>query len=98
MRVWQRTARLSSGGRAVFLFSRRPIHFPWMASIAESFRSTCGFERGAPECSTQLLPEGTPQVGQRTEHTCLGVRSFFFTLERYSKTRGKNCPIWNNLR
>jgi hypothetical protein len=52
--------------------------FPWMASIAESFRFRCGSERRAPECSTQRIPAATPHVGQGTEFTCLGVSSFFF--------------------
>src|ERR1700676_4051672 len=66
-----------------------------MASIAESFRSTCGSVRGAPECSTQTIPAATPHVGQGTETSCSGVSSFFFISEHYSKTCRKNCPIWN---
>src|ERR1700675_3413540 len=38
-----------------------------IASMAQNFRSTCGAVRGAPECSTQLLPAATPHVGQGTE-------------------------------
>jgi hypothetical protein len=70
-------------------------HSPWMAAIAESFRSTCGSERGAPECSTQRSPTATPHVGQGTETSCAGVSSFFFTSGRYSKAGQKSCPIWN---
>jgi hypothetical protein len=35
-------------------------------------------------------------VGQGTETTCSGVRSFFFIRTRYSKTRRKIRPIGNN--
>jgi hypothetical protein len=48
------------------------------ASIAENLRSMCGSERGAPECTTQRSRMRAPQVGQRTEDICLGVRSLLF--------------------
>src|SRR5271168_3205604 len=54
-------------------------HSPSLASIAASFLSTCGSERGPPECSTQRSPTPTPQVGQGTDDNCSGVSSFFFT-------------------
>src|SRR5271156_3481721 len=47
--------------------------------MAANFRSTCGSERRAPECSTQRSPADTPHVGQATDACCLGVSSFFFT-------------------
>src|SRR5580693_52274 len=65
-------------------FCATGIYFPWMASIAESFRSTCGSVRGIPECSTQRCPAATPHVGQGTETTCSGVSSFFFIPRCYS--------------
>jgi len=49
-----------------------------MASAAENFRSTCGPERGPPECSTQASPAAAPQVGQGTTEICSEVSSFFF--------------------
>ena len=49
-----------------------------MASAAENFRSTCGPERGPPECSTQHSPAAAPQVGQGMADICSGVSSFFF--------------------
>jgi hypothetical protein len=53
-------------------------HFLSMASIAASFRSTCGSERRAPECSAQRSPADTLHVGQVTDACCLGVSAFFF--------------------
>lgn len=50
------------------------------ASAAENFRSTCGPERGPPECSTQASPAAAPQVGQGTTDICSEVSSFFFIL------------------
>src|ERR1700726_700089 len=55
-----------------------------MASIAESFRSTCGSERGAPECTTQRRPAATPHVGHGTDDNCFVVSSFFPV---------ENCPM-----
>src|SRR5277367_1883106 len=60
-------------------------HSPSLASIAASFLSTCGSERGPPECSTQRSPTPTPQVGHGTDDNCSGVSSFFFT-----QTESKN--------
>jgi hypothetical protein len=57
-----------------------------MASEAANVRSMCGFERGAPESSTQRFPAATPHVGQGTEDNCLGVSSFFFILAECTKT------------
>jgi hypothetical protein len=55
-----------------------------MASIAESFRSTCGSERGAPQCTTQRRPAATPHVGHGTDDNCFVVSSFFPV---------ENCPM-----
>jgi hypothetical protein len=49
-----------------------------MASAAENFRSTCGPERGPPECSTHGSPAAAPQVGQGTTDICSEVSSFRF--------------------
>jgi hypothetical protein len=49
-----------------------------IASAAENFRSTCGPERGPPECSTQISPAAAPHVGQGTTDICSEVSSFFF--------------------
>jgi hypothetical protein len=54
-------------------------HSPTIAPAAASFLSTCGSERGPPECSTQRSPTPTPQVGHGTDDNCSGVSSFFFT-------------------
>src|SRR6267143_962308 len=59
------------------------------ASVAQNFRSTCASERGAPECSTQRFPAGTPHVGQGTEDNCVGVRSFMRICVACYRTRGK---------
>jgi hypothetical protein len=53
-----------------------------MSSKAANFRFTCGCERGAPECSSQHVPIGTPHVGQGTEDACSDVGSLFFILDR----------------
>ena len=45
----------------------RCIHSLSMASAAANFRSVCGSERGAPECSTQRSPAAAPHLGQGTE-------------------------------
>jgi len=71
----------------------RWTHWPSMASIAANFRSTCGSERGAPDCSTQLSPAATPHVGQGTEDNCSGVSSFFFIRAGYSKTWRKTIQL-----
>jgi hypothetical protein len=52
-----------------------------------------GFERGAPESSTQRFPAATPHVGQGTEDNCLGVSSFFFILAECSKTQSHKRTI-----
>jgi hypothetical protein len=56
----------------------RCIHSLSMASAAANFRSVCGSERGAAECSTQRSPAAAPHLGQGTEDACSGVSSFFF--------------------
>jgi len=66
-----------------------------MAAVAENFRSTCGSERGAPECSTQRFPAATPHVGHGTEDICLGVSSFFFIRTECDNTHPRNRPILN---
>jgi hypothetical protein len=68
-----------------------------MASAAANFLSTCGSERGAPECSTQPSPAATPHVGQGTEDTCSGVSSFFFTQKECDNIELRNCPILNTF-
>jgi hypothetical protein len=60
-----------------------------MASAAESFRSTWGSERGAPEWRRQRSPTATPQVGQGTEESCAEVRSFIRIRREYDKKNGK---------
>jgi hypothetical protein len=64
-----------------------------MASEAANVRSTCGFERRAPESSTQRFPAATPHVGQGTEDNCLGVSSFFFIRTGYVKTWRKTIQL-----
>ncbi len=64
-----------------------------IASAAESFRSTCGPERGAPECSKQRSPVATPHVGHGTENNCFAVRSLFLIWVRYDKTSRKTVPF-----
>src|ERR1700674_609774 len=61
------------------------LFFLSSVSAAESLRSTCGAERGAPDCSKQPFPEATPHVGQGTERTIFGARSFFFIGVRCAK-------------
>ena len=58
----------------------------------ENFRSTCGSERGAPECSKQGSPGATPHVGQGTENNCFAVRSLFLIWIRCDKTSRKSVP------
>jgi hypothetical protein len=64
-----------------------------MASAAESFRSTCGSERGAPECSKQRAPAATPQVGQGTETNCFDVRSAILIRLESDKTCRNTVPF-----
>ena len=64
-----------------------------MASIAASFRSTCGSERRPPECSTQRSTADTPHLGQATDACCLGVRSFFFIRSDCDNTSRKAVPF-----
>jgi len=79
---------------AVGLYGVRLIMaFLSAASVAENFRSTCASERGAPECSTQRFPAGTPHVGQGTEDNCVGVSSFFFIGTECDKAQPQNRPI-----
>jgi hypothetical protein len=65
----------------------------FVASTAENFRSTCGSDRGAPECSTHRSPAATPHVGQGTEDSCLGVSSFLFTRIECDNTQPRNCSM-----
>jgi hypothetical protein len=74
------------------------IHSFSMASAAANFLSTCGSERGVPECSTQPSPTATPHVGQGTEHTCSSVSSFLFIEEECDNIELRNCPIVNTVR
>ncbi|MCU1317110.1 MAG: hypothetical protein JWN63_2432 [Candidatus Acidoferrum typicum] len=71
----------------------REILFVSIASTAESFRSTCGSVRKAPECSKQGSPGATPHVGQGTEDHCFAVKSLFLILIRYGKTSRKTVPF-----
>ena len=64
--------------------SRRPL-FRSIASAAESFRSTCGSERGPPECSKQRAPAPTPHVGHGTESNCFAVKSPILIPPEYGK-------------
>src|ERR1700682_166225 len=68
-----------------------------MSAVAENFRSTCGSERGAPECSTQRFPAATPHVGHGTEDNCLGVSSFFLIRTECDNTQPLNCSILNTV-
>ena len=63
---------------AAHIYNEGEFIFLSMASAAENFRSTCGPERGPPECSTQRSPAVAPQVGQGMADICSGVSSFFF--------------------
>ncbi len=76
----------------------RAILFVSIASAAESFRSTCGSDRGAPECSTQRSPAPTPHVGHGTEDNCSGVSSLFFTGVDCGNTQPQNRSILNTGR
>src|SRR5579859_1478330 len=69
-----------------------------MASMAANFRSACASERGAPECSTQHSPGGTPQVGHGTEDICLGVSSFFFIGTECDNAHPRNRPVLDIVR
>jgi hypothetical protein len=46
-----------------------------LQSFATNRRSRCGFVRGRPVLSSQFSLGAAPQVGQRTESTCLGLSS-----------------------
>ncbi len=67
--------RLQDEDRCDWLFASR-------ASAAASFRSTCGSERGAPECSMQRSPAATPHVGQGTDDKLFGREFFHFHSDR----------------
>jgi hypothetical protein len=64
-----------------------------MASAAESLRSTCGSERGAPEFNKQRSPVATPHVGQGTENNCFTVRWLILIWICSDKTAGKTVPF-----
>lgn len=74
------------------LGSRR-ILFCSIASAAESLRSTCGSERGAPEFNKQRSPVATPHVGQGTENNCFTVRWLILIWICSDKTAGKTVPF-----
>jgi hypothetical protein len=61
--------------------------------MAANFRSTCGSERSAPECSTHRSPTEDPQVGQLTEEICLGLRSFLFMEIKCDNSQPLGCSI-----
>src|ERR1700683_4243524 len=82
-KVRRRYSRILARKAAYRRWGPLEILFVSIASTAESFRSTCGSERGAPECSTQRFPAATPHVGHETEDICLGVSSFFFIHSEY---------------
>src|ERR1700735_969892 len=63
-----------------------------VASTAESFRSTCGSDRGAPDWSKQRFPGAAPHVGQRTENNCFVVSSLFFIYIRCGKGNRSTVP------
>jgi hypothetical protein len=74
-RVYQRIFRVV-GRKGIYQHSGpRGILFVFTASAAESLRSTCGSERGEPECSKQHSLGATPHVGQGTKINCFGDRS-----------------------
>jgi hypothetical protein len=54
-------------------------------STAESLRSTCGSDRGVPDCSRQRFPGAAPHVGQGTDNNCFVVSSLFFIYIGYGK-------------
>src|SRR4029077_13789003 len=91
-RAYHRKSRIG-GRKGIYRRSGpRGILFVLIASAAESFRSTCGSERGAPECSKQRSPRATPHVGQGTENNCFSVRSPFLIWIRCAKTSRKTIP------
>jgi hypothetical protein len=107
-RVYRKAAsfQITVGNRAYHRISRivgrkgiyrrpgsRGILFVSIASAAESFRSTCGSERGAPECSKQCSPGATPHVGQGTENNCFAVRSLILIWIWCDKTSRKSVPF-----
>ena len=85
------------GKRIIATYDRGRIQSPSMASAAANFLSTCGSERGEPECSTQSFPMATPHVGQGTEDICSGVSSFLFIRKQCNKAERRGCPILNTL-
>jgi hypothetical protein len=66
--------------------------------MAANFLSTCGSERGAPECNTHPSPTDEPQVGQLTEEICFGVSSFRFTEARFDELERQVCSKQHTLR
>src|SRR5712664_1757847 len=52
---------------------------------------------GSPEHTKQGRSEAAPHVGQGTETTNSGVRSFSFIAERYGCPGRKNCSILNTF-
>jgi CRP/FNR family cyclic AMP-dependent transcriptional regulator len=90
--------RLLVGSEFINTYDQGGIHFFSIASAAANFRSTCGSERGAPECSTQRSPAATPHVGQGTEDNCSGVSSFLFILTECPNTLPRNRSVLNIFR
>jgi hypothetical protein len=64
-----------------------------MASVTANFRSTCGSERGPPECSKQSSPGATPHVGHGTENNCFAVMSLILIWIGCNKTNRKAVPF-----
>jgi hypothetical protein len=60
--------------------------FDSAASIAVSFRSTCGSLRKPPEWSSQRLPGPTRHVGQGTELNSSGDMSLILIVTQCNKT------------
>jgi hypothetical protein len=87
--------RLLVGNEFINTYDQGGIHFFSIASAAANFRSTCGSERGAPECRTQRSPAATPHVGQGTEDNCSGVSSFLFILTECPNTLPRNRSVLN---
>ncbi len=67
----------------------RAVLFVSIASAAESFRSTCGSLRRAPEYNKQRSPTATPQIGQGTARNSFGARSLILIETVYRETLPK---------
>ena len=69
-----------------------------IASAAQSFRSTCGCERGAPACSKQRFPEATRHVGQGSARNISGTKSLILIGTGCNETCRKTCSILDSMR